>query len=647
MRRSEKDTEISSTRITRRGLVLGGLQFGFMGVLGLRLRHMQVDQAENFRLLAEENRINMRLLAPARGLIFDRNGIALAENDQNYRIVLVREDAGDVEAVLARLHQLVPLDPEDVERTLREVSRRSAFVPVTVKDQLAWEDLARVAINAPALPGVRPEVGQSRNYPLGQDYAHVVGYVGPVSDYDLSRIEDPDPLLEIPKFQIGKTGVEAKLEETLRGKAGNSQIEVNAVGRVMRELARTEGTAGKNLQLTVDSGLQNFVQARLEGESAGVVVIDTQTGDLLSIVSSPTFDPNKFVKGISVADYRELTENKFRPLASKTVQGAYPPGSTFKMVTALAALEAGIVTPETTVWCPGHLSAAGRRFHCWKSVGHGHMNLHDSLTQSCDVYYYDVAQKVGIERITAMAKKLGLGIRYDLPMSAVSGGLTPTKAWKRARRGADWVIGDTLNASIGQGFVLASPLQLAVMTARLASGRAVMPRLVRGVNGADVPLPEAEPLDIRRSHLKVVQDAMYAVSNARKGTAYSSRVIDDQMRLSGKTGTSQVRNITKAERARGVFRNEDLPWERRDHALFVGYAPAHAPRYAAAVIVEHGGGGSKAAAPIARDVLLRAMAGDVPPVEAYPTSQREAAEERLNALPLREMPKPGSGSSRA
>ncbi|MGB0660550.1 MAG: penicillin-binding protein 2 [Mangrovicoccus sp.] len=636
MTRNPKDMDQSARIVTRRGLVLGGLQLGFMGLLASQMRKMQVEEADQFRMLAEENRINMRLLAPARGLIFDRNGVPIAENDQNYRVVIVREDAGDVEAVLRQLSTLIPLTEEDIERTVRETRRRSAFVPVTVKDQLAWEDLARVAVNAPALPGARPEVGQSRNYPLGPDFAHVVGYVGPVSDYDLSRLNDKDPLLQIPKFQIGKTGVEAKLEQNLRGKAGNSQIEVNAVGRVMRELSRTEGTAGRNVQLTVDSGLQNFIQARLAGESAGVVVIDVETGDLASIVSAPGFDPNLFVRGISVADYRALTENQYRPLASKTVQGTYPPGSTFKMVTALAALEAGVIGPEGTVWCPGHLTAGGRRFHCWKRGGHGHMNLHNSLMQSCDVYYYDVAQKVGIDRITAMARKLGLGTRYPLPMSAVAGGLTPTKAWKAARRGQDWVIGDTLNASIGQGFVLASPLQLAVMTARIASGRSVEPRLVKSIDGIEQGDGQAPSLDISRRHLDVVREAMYAVSNNRRGTAYRSRVIDDTMRLAGKTGTSQVRNISKAERARGVFRNEDLPWERRDHALFVGYAPARAPRYAAAVVVEHGGGGSTAAAPIARDVLLRAMAGTLPPLEAYPTSQRDAIEERLKTLPLRD-----------
>lgn len=647
MKRPPKDTELSARRISRRALVLGGAQLGFIGLLGARMRYMQVEQSDQFRMLAEENRINMRLLPPARGLIFDRNGVPLATNDQNYRIVLVREDAGDVEAVLERLGNLIPLPREDVERAMKEISQRASFVPVTIAERLTWDDLSRVAVNAPALPGVRPEVGLSRAYPLGEDFAHIVGYVGPVSDYDLQNQPDPDPLLQIPKFQIGKTGVEAKMESVLRGKAGNSQIEVNAVGRVMRELSRAEGTTGKNLQLSVDEGIQNFAQARLAGESAAAVVIDVATGDIAAIASAPSFDPNKFVTGISSADYSLLTGNKYRPLANKTVQGVYPPGSTFKMITGLAALEAGVIRPEDTVYCPGYTTAAGRRFHCWKHGGHGHMNLHDSLVQSCDVYYYEVSQRVGIDRISAMANKLGLGTAFDLPLSAVAEGLTPTRDWKRTRRDADWVIGDTINASIGQGFVLASPLQLAVMTARIAAGTSIDPRVVRAIDGVPEPVTGNTPLDIDPRHLTAVRRGMFAVSNTNRGTGYRYRIDNDAMRMAGKSGTSQVRIITKAERARGVFRNEDLPWERRDHALFVGYAPFESPRYSCAVIVEHGGSGSSVAGPIVRDILLRALTGKMPPLEFYPAGVRDQVEEQQRLMPIRGQEPMPPESSRA
>ncbi len=647
MRQTPKEIEESARVVTRRGLVVGGLQLAFMGMLGLRMRQLQIEEADQYRLLAEENRVNMRLLAPPRGIIYDRNGVIIADNSQNYRIIIVREDAGDVDEVIARLKKIIALDEVELERALKEMYRRSPFVPVTLADRLTWEDFSKVAVNSPALPGITPDVGLSRFYPMKGDFAHVIGYVGPVSDYDLSKIEDPDPLLEIPKFQIGKVGVEAKLEEGLRGKAGNSRIEINAAGRVMRELDRDPGTPGSDVQLTVDARLQNFVQARLEGESAAVVVMDTTNGDILALGSAPAFDPNKFVRGISSADYNVLREDKYIPLRNKTVQGTYPPGSTYKMIVALAALEAGVVSPGETVWCPGHYQLGRRRFHCWKRGGHGHMNLEDSLVQSCDTYYYEISQRVGIDRISEMANRLGCGIRHDIPMSAVAEGLTPTQKWKQFRYEEPWRVGDTLNASIGQGYTLASPLQLAVYCARMASGLNLTPRLIKTMGGVEQEGPTPEPLDISTSSLRLIRQAMYNVSNGNRGTARGSRILGDEHKLAGKTGTSQVRNITAAERARGVFRNEDLPWERRDHALFVGYAPYDSPKYAVSVVVEHGGGGSRAAAPVARDVLLFAQYDGVPPLEAYPSSQRERIKTMYDEMILADPEPPAPGRSRA
>ncbi|WP_147107156.1 penicillin-binding protein 2 [Tateyamaria sp. syn59] len=632
MKRPRIDIEANHRLLTRRAAILGGVQLAFVGALGARMQFLQVDQADQFRLLAEENRINIRLIPPARGEIFDRNGVALARNVPSYRIVIVREDAGDVEAAVEALSQLVTLDPDEVTRAMAEMRRSAPFLPITVADEVSWDDLSRVSVNAPALPGVTPEVGLSRVYPLGSDYAHVLGYVGPVSDYDLERIEDPDQVLRIPRFQIGKVGVEAKIEENLRGKAGARRVEVNAAGRVMRELDRREGTPGSDLQLTIDSKLQSYVQARLNGESASAIVMDVENGDLLSIASAPTYDPNLFVRGISTRDYKMLTDNKYRPLASKSVQGTYPPGSTFKMITAMAALEEGLIGPDETVYCPGHMEVAGRRFHCWKRAGHGWVDLQNSLKQSCDVYYYDLAVKVGIEKISAMARRFGLGERHDIPMSAVAQGLMPTMDWKSRVHGQSWVVGDTVNASIGQGFLLSSPLQLAVMTARLASGTAVKPRLIKTIDGIEQPSGAGPSLGMNENNLRKMRRAMYATVNDRRGTAYGSRIIEDAVRMAGKTGTSQVRNITAAERRAGVVRNEDLPWERRDHALFVNFAPYDDPKIAVAVIVEHGGGGSKAAAPIARDVTLQALYGGEPPLEAYPTKDRDRIEQQQQVL---------------
>ena len=635
MKRVQRDTEAVARRVNRRALLLGGGMTAMFAALGLRMRYLGVEQADEFRLLAEENRVNMRLLPPTRGVIHDRNGKILAENAQNYRVVMTREDAGDVEVVLNKLSHLIPLTRSDMDDALDALKKNSPFMPITVRDRLDWEEFSRVALNAPALPGVTPETGMSRSYPRDADFAHVIGYVGPVSEKDLEGVENPDPVLRIPKFQIGKIGVEKWMEDTLRGQAGTKQIEVNHIGRVMRELGRVEGTPGADVHLTLDSGVQNFVQARLGEESAACVVMDVQNGDVIAAVSSPSFDPNLFVRGISNTDFRFLMDHDHRPMANKAVQGAYPPGSTFKMVTALAALEAGAISPETTFHCPGHYDAGGRKFHCWRRGGHGPVNLERSLMESCDVFYYETAIKVGIDKIAEMGRKLGLGVRHDLPMSAITEGNIPDKAWKLAQHKADWVIGDTINASIGQGYVLASPLQLAVMTARVASGKAVKPRLVRAIDGQEVPVEPAESLGMSTSNLTAVQGGMIAVMNGKAGTARSSRVVADGIRMAGKTGTAQVRNISASERAGGVISNDNLPWNRRDHALFVGFAPADNPRYAVAVVVEHGGGGSAVAAPIARDAILRALYGAVPPLEAYPSDQRGRMESLLNGLTLR------------
>jgi penicillin-binding protein 2 len=636
VRRTLKDAEDSHRTITRRGLMMGGAMSAMVVALGVRLRYLQIDQADEFRLLAEENRINIRLIPPQRGLIYDRGGKIIADNEQNYRVVITREDAGDVDAVMRRLASLIPMTPEELEETTAAVKKHSAFVPVIVKDRLSWEDFSKVALNAPALPGVVPEVGLSREYPRDSDFAHVVGYVGPVSEKDIEGQENPDPVLTLPKFQIGKIGVEKWMEDTLRGSAGTKKIEVNAVGRVMRELERQEGDRGRDLFLTIDAGVQNFAQARLGEESAAAVVMDVRNGDILCCASSPSFDPNLFVRGISHTDYSALTEHDHRPLANKTVSGAYPPGSTFKMMTALAALEAGVITPDHTVRCPGYLEFGGRKFHCWSRGGHGTVGLTRSLTESCDVFYYDIAQKVGIDKIAETSRKFGLGMRHDLPMSAITEGNMPDKAWKLERHKADWRIGDTINASIGQGYVLTSPLQLAVMTARIASGKAVLPRLVKMLGTEEMPVPEAPALDVPVEYLEAVRHGMHEVVNGERGTAKSSRIVDPTLIMAGKTGTSQVRNITAAERARGVVSNDQLPWNRRDHALFVGYAPYDNPRYAVAVVVEHGGGGSTAAAPIARDILLRALSDGLPPLSAYPASQRGRIETMLNELRLRD-----------
>ena len=635
MRRTSRDSDESAGRINRRSLFMGGCMAATMAVLAGRMRYLGVDEADQFRLLAEENRINIQLIPPARGLILDRNGKLIAGNEQNYRVVITREGAGDVQLVLNRLSHLIPMTASDMARVLKDVARNAAFVPIPVADRLSWDAFSKVALNAPALPGVTPGVGLSRVYPRDTDFAHVVGYVGPVSERDLADLDSPDPLLRIPEFQIGKIGVERWMEDRLRGAAGDKKIEVNHVGRVMRELTRTDGIAGANLRLTIDADVQNFVQARLGEQSAACVVMDVNTGDLIAIASSPSFNPNLFVRGISSRDYLTLTENEYRPLANKAVQGGFPPGSTFKMVTALAALADGKIDLETTVNCPGYLEFGDRKFNCWKSGGHGRVDVRRALTESCDVFFYDVAQRAGIDKIAEMGRKMGLGQRHDLPMSAIAENALPDRAWKTEKYKQEWRIGDTINAAIGQGYVLTSPLQLAVMAARLATGRDVAPRLVREIDGKEVPVAATAALGFDTSHMTAIHDGMAGVVNSERGTSYTSRIVNAAMQMAGKSGTSQVRNISAAERETGVVANSDLPWKQRDHALFVAFAPLAAPRYAVAVVVEHGGGGSSAAAPIVRDAMLRVLTGAVPDPKDYPANQRTRIETMLKELKLR------------
>lgn len=637
MRKPDRDIERARLLTTRRSYIIGGAMAAMTGGLGFRIWQLAVRDAERYYLLAEENRVSLRLVKPERGRIFDRTGKLVADNVQAYRITLVKEEARSVEDVLGKLRVLLGLEGETLRVLRDQIDRVQPFLPITVKDRVTWEELSVVAVNSPVLPGVRPEMVLSRNYPFGPDFAHQLGYVGPVSDSDLSTEDgELNPVLRSPDYQIGKIGIERAYETTMRGLPGAQRVEVNASGRTMRELALDAPTSGTDLQLTLDHHLQNFMRVRLEGLSAAAIVMDVNNGEILGCTSAPSFDPNLFVQGISSRDYSTLRDSEYRPLSDKTVQGAYPPGSTIKMSNALAALESGAMSPAETVTCNGYVEIAGRRFHCWKRGGHGRVDMVRGLRESCDVYFYEVAQRIGIDGIFAMNDRLGLGQKYDLPLSGIAHGNNPSRDWKQKRYGQEWLIGDTINASIGQGYTLASPIQLATMTARLASGTAVVPKLVR--TAASEGSAVAMPLGLSSGALALVRQGMFEVSNHERGTAYASRIADPALAMAGKTGTSQVFSITAAERAAGVRSQAELPWNQRDHALFVAFAPVSEPRYAVSVVVEHGGGGSTAAAPVARDIMLFAQSGGLPSVDSYPATQRTRVQEELAQLSERILP---------
>ena len=585
---------------TRRAILLGGAKIGLLSMLAGRIYYLQIIKGDKYRTLADENRINLRMLAPPRGQILDRNGTPLAINQQNYRIVLLPEQVNDLEQLLDHVNGYVPLTEIDRKRIARDLKNAGDLNAVLVHDNLTWEQVATLSLHSLDIPGSDIEVGEVRSYPYTATTSHVLGYIGAVSEKDMN---DDEPILAIPGFRIGKSGAEKFYDHHLRGVAGTVQLEVNAHGRVVRELARQEPKIGNDLKLTIDIGLQQFVVEQLKpAQSAAAVVMDVHTGAVRALVSHPGFDPNLFTYGITQDDWETLNSDPHTPLLNKTVNGAYAPGSTFKPVVALAGLESGILDPEARVFCPGYMDLGEHRFHCWKHGGHGHVNLKEAVAGSCDTYFYDLGKRVGIDTICAMAKRLGLGQKLGIDLPQERSGLIPNRAWKLAMHSGLWRQGETLVAAIGQGYMLTTPLQLAMMAARIANGgKAITPHLVLNED-----LPPAPDLGIDPEHLKLVQDAMAAVLSPI-GTAYSARVMDEKMAMAGKTGTAQVRHITTAEREEGVATNDELPWEQRDHALFIGYAPVSAPRYAVSVIIEHGGSGAHIAAPLARDILVEAQ----------------------------------------
>lgn len=605
---------------TRRSALLFGGQIVLLSGLAARMYYLQVIEADRYRMLAEDNRINFKLLAPRRGRIVDRFGRPMAINQQNYRVLLTPENTKDVERTLDTLADIIPINDKERQKILRDIKRRRRFLPMIVRENLEWEKVARIEVNAPSLPGISIDVGESRYYPDGTLTAPVLGYVSGVAEAE----QTGDPLLELPGFRIGKSGIEKTLDVALRGRGGTSQVEVNAFGREIRELQRVEGQPGAEARLTIDLELQKFVAERMGEDSSSAVVIDIHSGDILAMASTPSFDPNSFNRGLTADEWRMLSTNPRTPLNNKAIAGMYAPGSTFKMVVALAALKRGLITPATRISCGGKVSLGDATFHCWKSKGgHGSLDLMGGIMNSCDLYFYEVARRVGIDRISQMAERLGLGTLLDIELPGEKKGLMPTRAWKKSNKGSAWTQGETMISGIGQGYMLVTPLQLAVMTARLSNGgRAVKPRLTSAVvafDGTELPAPpqpEFEDLGISPGHLDVVLKGMAGVTNSPGGTAFKARIKDPAFAMAGKTGSVQVRRISKLERETRVLKNEELPWHERDHALFVGFAPVHEPRYACAVVVEHGGGGSTAAAPIARDILLEVQRRDPSPSSA-------------------------------
>jgi penicillin-binding protein 2 len=610
-------TEVNERQgaFTRRAFLLGGMTGAGLLALTGRLVHLQLVEAQRYQKLAQSNQFNFRLVPPPRGLILDRNGVTLASNRPNFRLLVARETDMDVARTVDDLATLVPIDDKRRARLIKDITRSPKKAPVQVMEDMSWEQFSRINVRAPELAGVTADMGEVRVYPHGGAFAHVIGYVAKVNDRDIAAAKaaglEPDPLLYNPGFRIGRQGVEKAFDVQLRGKAGAQKQEVDSQGRVVRDDPEGDipATPGKEIRLTLDVDIQNRALEVMGEESGAIVVMDCRNGDLLCMTSTPSFDANRFVKGLSGPEYRALAQYERKPLLDKVMSGTYPPGSTFKPMVALAALNAG-VDPKATVTCGGSWYYGGRTWRCWGR--HGVQDMHNAIKNSCDIYFYQTALRTGPDEIAKAAHAFGLGGIFDIGIPGQKKGVVGSREWKRkaVKKEPVWQPGDSVSYGIGQGYINVNPLQLAVMTARLANGKkALNPRLIKSVGGIDQPAGNAVPdLPYSQEYLDLVRGGMIAVANDTSGTAYrQSQLGLGDVLMAGKTGTAQVRSYDKATNRSSA----SVRWGLKDHNWYIAFAPIDAPRYAIAVLIEHGGlGGGTAAAPRAREVMRVALLKD-------------------------------------
>ncbi len=588
-------SERENTQFLRRSLCIGVFQVCLILILLGRMYYLQIIEGPYYQLLAEGNRIATRPLVPLRGHIYDRKGIPLSHNETSFRVVLLTDKRDELFDTLETLATLIPLTEEEKESALKVVRRKRGLDSVIVKDNLTWAEVSTIELHSSDLPGLSVEVGSARTYPEHLKGAHLLGYVSSPSEQE----QEIDPLLTIPGLKVGKGGIEKNFDTRLRGTPGHSAFEVNSQRKVVRELHQNPSLPGEDIHLTIDSELQSYAQEVLSSHDSGAaVVIDIHNGDILAMVSNPSFDPNLFPQGIGHKDWDELRDNPFVPMTNKAISGRYAPGSTVKLFVALAALKAGLIDKDTSIYCPGFVSVGDHKFHCMHS--HGSVNVTRAIAESCDVFFYEIGKKMGIDLMSSVFQDLGIGEGGLEGFPQVKKGLVPTKEWKQQNKHQKWTVSDTIMTSIGQGFMLSTPLELSVTMARLLSGKRLTPRL-EGKGETSF-----EDMDYDRSHLDIILEAAQQVANSPNGTAYRNRIFQEGYEMAGKTGTSQVRRITMEQRKAGMTKTHHLAWKFREHGLFVGYAPIHAPRYAIAVVIEHAGG-SGSAVQVARDILLKAQ----------------------------------------
>ena len=652
MKKNKILVEEQMISFSRRAVLLGGIQLGILGLVVNHLYKIQVRDAKKYSLLSDSNRFNFSLIPSSRGSIYDREGRILATNTGTFDVEVIPERLKDIQKTLYDLSNLIPLNENEIKSVLNESKKQKSFIPIIIKSNIDRQTISKIAINIPHLPGINIQKNERRIFPQGSLAVHITGYVGRVSK---SEQKENSPELFLPGFRIGKSGIELQYDKEMRGISGEKRVEVNSLGKVIRSSIEKETVKGKDFNLSLDVELQtkalrrlqagndhlvnvnsveaqsvlnknksfawqlrddrNYINKNKEGsfvlpESGSVVVMDVETGEVIVSASAPTYDPNKFDPGISASDWQMLSNHPRNPLINKAISGQYPPGSTFKMMVALAALEAGVITSKTKSFCSGHIEVGDMKFHCWKKLGHGSVNVIDAIAQSCDVFFYEIALKTGINKIAKISREFGLGLPTGLNLPGEKGGLIPDRDWKLREKQKVWRPGETIIAGIGQGYVLVTPMQLALMTARIANGgKKIIPTLIKYDGKISNNFLNTV---ISKDNLNIIKKAMESVTLDEFGTGRTFRLGKKGVEMAGKTGTVQVRRISTTEREseEGIIKNEDRIWEWRDHALYVGYAPMEKPKYAISVIVEHGGSGSSKAGPIARDIMEATLQDD-------------------------------------
>ena len=622
------NTVIKSKLISRRMFVLTAAKtIVFFGIFG-RLVSLQINEATKYKTLSDKNRFREWKLAPQRGIIRDYFDKEIASNEKVYQLHITPENSPNLETLFFRLKTILNLSDKRVFYLKRKISKQKPWEPIIVSDNLTWSEFSRINLFLHELPGVEPIVSVARQYP-DQSTAHLVGYVSQVSEKDLQRKQYLKDMSV--GIAVGKTGLENKLDEDIIGKVGFQRYEVNAYGKRIKQIQVDPGESGKNYRTTLDLEVQKFTAEVLEDKAASVCVMDIYNGDIVTMVSSPSYDPNSFVHGIDKKYWNELISNEKKPLNNKAIAGLYPPGSTIKIIVALSALENGIWNPKKYIDCSGVTELYGEKFHCWKKKGHGPMNLRSAIQRSCDVYFYEVARLLGVDRLSETAKKFGLGKKVLNGFIEERAGVVPSTAWKRKFIGKNWYLGETLHSGIGQGYFQSTPLQLCLMTAQIANGGfEIKPRVLTNEKKNNLreyikyknenpnePLPtdllvsnfDLKPLFRNQENINFVKDAMFAATNEAGGTSFRSRYNDQKFMFAGKTGSSQIKRFTELQRELEI-KQKDIDYKDRDHALFVAFAPYSDPKYAISVVVEHGGTGSGSAAPIAKKVIKKVLERD-------------------------------------